>query len=150
MIGVSALHWILFRSRPTVSPWPATILDLARVIERNNSAAGATGMMLFSNADYLHYLEAESEALEPIWARIRADERHKLVWSLTGETESQHFPGLPMGYFDAEREHSRVQAAPIWHDRHDWQPDQAEALIEMLVAMAREKYPLAMNGGAPE
>jgi hypothetical protein len=149
MIGVSALHWILFRSRPTVAPWPATILDLARAIERNNSAAGATGMMLFSNAGYLHYLEAEPGALEDIWVRIRADNRHKLVWSLPGETESRRFTGLPMGYFDVDHEHSRVQATPIWHDRHDWRPDQTEALIEMLQTIAREKYPAAMNGGAP-
>jgi len=145
---VSAFHWIFFRSRPTVAPWPATILDLARVIERNNAAAGATGMLLFSSTTYLQYLEARAGEIEAIWTRIAADDRHKLVWSLPGETGTRRFPGLPLGYFDAEREHSRVQTLPIWHDRHDWHPEQAEALTGMLETIAREKYPAALSGGS--
>ena len=140
-----ALHWILFRSRPTVAPWPVTILDLARVIERNNSAAGATGALLFSNSTYLQYVEATREEIEAIWSRVSADDRHMVDWWLSGETETRRFPGLPLGYFDADREHSQVEASPIWHDRHDWRPEQAEALIEMLETIAREKYPAAMS-----
>lgn len=143
-----ALQCIVFRSRPTVAPWPVTMLDLARVIERNNTAAGATGMLLFSNSTYLQYLEAEPAALEEIWERIRADDRHELVWWVTGETEGPRLPGLPLGYFDAEREHSRFDHTPIWRDRNDWRPEQAEALTEMLVELAREKYPAALDAGA--
>jgi hypothetical protein len=144
---VETLHWILFRSRPTTAPWPNTILDLARVIERNNSECGATGMLLFSNNAYLQYVEASPDALDAIWARVVDDDRHRIDWWLSGVAQGRRFPGLPLGYFDADRERSQVAETPIWHDRQDWQPEQAEALVEMLETIAREKYPDTMSGG---
>lgn len=146
---MSHLRWILFRSSATVAPWPATMLDIVRVTERNNSAAGATGMLLFMASEYLQYVEAAPDQLDPMWARIAADTRHRILWKVEGSMARRRFPGLPLGYFDAEREHAAAQRTPIWDSRRAWRADQADALIAMLESIAREKYPAALGGGAP-
>lgn len=139
-------RWILFRSLATVAPWPSTMLDIVRATEHNNSASGTTGMLVFSNTGYLQLLEAPAAALDATWARIAADTRHRVSWQVRGESQARRFPGLPLGYFDADREHAAAQGDPLWAERRDWRAGQAEALIAMLQSIAREKYPAALSG----
>lgn len=123
------------------------MLDIVRATERHNAASGATGMLVFSSGGYLQYFEGPAAAHDATWARISADPRHRLLWLVTGEAEAPRFAGLPLGYFDADRETSRVQDTPLWAERRDWNDDQAEVLIALLHEIAREKYPAALAGG---
>ena len=139
------MRWLLYRSLPTVSPWPATILDIARVAERRNSALGISGQLLFSSQCYLQFLEGEAAALASLWESLRTDSRHTIVWKLEGIAPAPRLAGLPLGYLDAEREPSCARALPLWAKRHDWPAADAAGLVELLVAAAEEKYPSALG-----
>jgi hypothetical protein len=139
------MRWLLYRSLPTVSPWPATILDIARIAERRNSALGVSGQLLFAADCYLQFLEGEATALAGLWESIRADPRHSIVWKQEGIAPGPRLAGLPLGYLDADREPSCARSLPLWAKRHDWPASDAPGLVELLVAAAEEKYPLALG-----
>lgn len=142
------ISWVLYLSRPTVPPWPSTILDIARASERANPEAGVTGLLLFSTQAYLHYLEGPAAPLSALRARIAADNRHQILWTVGGEVEARRMPGLSQGYFDAEHERAEISNLALWMQRYDWRPDHAEALAEMLAEIARRKYPTTLGTGA--
>lgn len=141
-----AVHWLIYMSRPEAAPWPATILDIARPSERRNARAGVSGMLMFSDNFYLQYLEGRQKSVTGVWRRVSGDPRHRIDWVLRGEAETPRMGALPLGFFDADREHSSAQGTPLWRARHAWPKECAEALIEMLALIAREKYPTAMGG----
>ncbi|MCX7644199.1 MAG: BLUF domain-containing protein [Rhodobacteraceae bacterium] len=141
-----SVNWILYLSRPTTTPWPATVLDIARACERANPAAGLTGALLFSNELYLQYLEGTGPALEALWARLARDDRHEIVWRATGIGTGRRLGSLVMGYLDADREGAPLRDHPLWRARADWTPDQAEPLIALMVDLARDKYPSSLGG----
>lgn len=141
------VHSLIYRSRPTIIPWPGPILDIARASERFNADSGLGGMLLFSNERYVQYIEGPEAPLRELWDRIRRDERHEIEWLREGTIPRRRLGTLPMGYFDADREAAQVQGHPVWRDRHDWRPEQAEALTTLLVEIAASKYPLAVGSG---
>ncbi len=138
-------RWLLYRSHPRVTPWPAAILDIVRSCERNNSALGVSGMLLYANDLYLQLLEGSEAALADVRERIARDDRHTLIWDVAGEAEPA-LTGLPMGYFDCDREQAAVPLPALWRDRAGWQADRAADLREMAVALARAKYPSIAQG----
>lgn len=141
-----SVNWIIYLSRPTTTPWPATVLDIARACERSNPESGLTGALLFSNELYLQYLEGTGPALGALWARLERDGRHEIVWQASGIAPDRRLGALVMGYFDADREGVPLRDHPLWKARQDWSPDQAEALIAMMVGLARDKYPSSLGG----
>ncbi len=140
-------HWIVYRSLPAGLPWPATILDIAREAERHNAAAGISGLLLYSGYAYLHYLEGPEAAVTALWDRIAADRRHIVAWTVRGTASARRMPGLPFGLFDADREAAAAKEGPLWRTSHDWPDADAAALVGMLAAIAREKYPRTLGGG---
>jgi len=137
----------VYCSRPTAAPWPATVLDIARTCEANNPGLKISGFLLFSNDSYLQFLEGTAKALDQLWAKIAADRRHKIVWLRQGEAAELRLAGLAMGYFDCDRERSPAQTGQLWRTRREWQESDAEALIDLLVTIASEKYPAAISAG---
>jgi hypothetical protein len=142
-------NWLLNLSRPTDVPWPAAILDIARETESRNPALGLTGMLLYSRTFYLRYLEGPARAVESVAAHLAEDRRHETVWTVTGTAPASRLSGLTMGYFDADRETSAALTGALWRRHQGWRRDDAEALIAMLVEIAREKYPSALSGEPP-
>lgn len=138
------MFWILYRSQPTVPPWPASILDIARSCERNNPATGVSGVLFYSNDTYLQYLEGDEAAITALWAKISQDDRHRIAWQISGEGASK-LENLNMGYFDYVREKSRHKDTDLWIEESDWQPEAANNLRAMLIAVAQEKYPASLS-----
>jgi Sensors of blue-light using FAD len=72
----------------------AGILVQAR---RNNPALGITGCLVCRNDLYLQLLEGEGDAIEPLYARIAADDRHLAVTRLANIPVSERlFPDWAM------------------------------------------------------
>jgi hypothetical protein len=117
---------------------------VARACERNNLANGVCGILLYSDNVYLQLLEGDSVTLDQLWAKISIDRRHGVEWIVRGEGRHD-LTGLPMGYFDAVREHSAEKRTAIWRERAHWSPEMADALRLMLVSLAREKYPTSLG-----
>lgn len=102
-------------------------------------------MLLFSKDTYLQYIEGEAGAMDELWRDLGLDERHRIVWSRHGERDARLFGNLAMGYFDGNRETSAVQSWPIWRRRYEWPETDADELTRLLLTVAREKYPQAVN-----
>lgn len=136
--------WLVFRSHPKCSPWPATILDIARASERNNAASGVSGMMLFSNDIYLQLLEGSAEKLCRLWDSIRRDDRHAIEWVERGKAPAQ-LTGLPMGYFDLDRERRETGAQYTQQNRKTWTASRVNLLRDMLIDVGYEKYPSTLG-----
>lgn len=64
---------------------------------RHNEAAGITGALVCRRDIYLQLIEGPADALDPLFARIRADDRHNDVVLLArGEQPDRLFPGWAM------------------------------------------------------
>ena len=141
-----SVNWLLYLSRPRDTPWPGTVLDIARACERANPAAGITGALLFSNELYLQYLEGPQEALEALWGRLARDGRHQIAWSTGGVVPGRRLGALAMGYLDGDREGAPLRDQALWRTRDRWTPQDAGGLIELLISLARHKYPSSFEG----
>lgn len=138
------MSWILYSSHPTAPPWPASILDIAKSCEKNNPENGVNGLILFTGNMYLHYLEGNATTLSNLWKNVQSDPRHTIEWK-TGGDDAPELTGLPMGYFDADREKSEHLPVETWRKRETWAPSDAFELRKMLISLAREKYPSALG-----
>ncbi len=98
-------------------------------------------MLLYSEEQYLQYLEGPDEKLVQCWGRIARDTRHDVLWRVEGTRDFALLGALPMGFFDADRERTPAASGPLWQARHDWTSDRAPALADLLGAIAHEKYP---------
>ncbi|WP_324261868.1 BLUF domain-containing protein [Altererythrobacter sp. H2] len=62
--------------------------DLAAILgscERNNPAAGVTGLLLYNGRNFLQLLEGEQDELERIMRRVEHDSRHQGISRLYDE-----------------------------------------------------------------
>lgn len=134
------MRWLIYRSHPTVIPWPATILDIARQCEKNNPRHKISGFLLYSNEFYLQLLEGPQESLDDLWEKLTSDNRHKVTW-VTGREGAPEMPNLPMGYFDSTREQAVAKSSTLWRDRNLWDAELAWDLRDLLLEIAVEKYP---------
>jgi hypothetical protein len=141
-----SVNWLLYLSLPRDVPWPSTVLDIARVCERDNPAAGITGALLFSNELYLQYLEGPGAALESLWSRLAADSRHQVSWRTGGTNSARRLGSLAMGYLDGDREGAPLRDQPLWRARDRWTAEDGESLIALLISLARLKYPTSFEG----
>lgn len=70
---------------------------------RHNSEDGITGMLLYSQGNFLQVLEGEREVVERTYARICQDVRHRNTVMLTEEEVTErHFADWRMGYRQLE------------------------------------------------
>ena len=76
--------------------------DLARLltsIRGNNARLGITGILLYSNSQFMQVLEGPDEAVRACYAVIAVDPRHFGVQMLSVESITERrYPGWRMGY----------------------------------------------------
>ncbi|WP_420103562.1 BLUF domain-containing protein [Bosea sp. (in: a-proteobacteria)] len=76
----------------------AMFRDILAVSERNNSARGITGYLLFDRHVFAQVLEGEAGAVDAAFSRIRADRRHSEVTLLgSRERRDRQFAKWSMG-----------------------------------------------------
>lgn len=72
--------------------------------QRNNSAAGITGVMFFQGARFLQFIEGEESSLRDLMTRIESDPRHEGIKYLFDEPLAHRgFPQWSMDFFDLGR-----------------------------------------------
>ena len=72
----------------------SAILDYAR---RNNARRGITGALICRHDIYLQLIEGDAPAIDALYARITADDRHLAVTLLSrAEVADRLFPGWAM------------------------------------------------------
>lgn len=61
----------------------AALSELLAQCRRNNAALGLTGMLLYSDGNFMQALEGEEEAVDALLAKIAKDRRHtgmRVLW----------------------------------------------------------------------
>ena len=109
---------IIYISTATV-PFSASDLDaLLHKARLRNDAAGLTGMMVYSQGEFLQALEGETAAVLETFARIEEDPRHSDVVTLRrGPISSgRMFENWSMGFKDVSDAH-KTKAAVRINDR---------------------------------
>ncbi|MEM6991528.1 MAG: BLUF domain-containing protein [Myxococcota bacterium] len=89
----------------SVATTPFSADDLERLLQvarTNNEAANVSGMLVHDEGTFLQVLEGEEEDIEPLLARISADQRHaEIVVLWRREIEVRAFGEWRMGFVEA-------------------------------------------------
>jgi len=112
---------------------------------RHNAEDGITGMLLYSQGNFLQVLEGERNKVDATYARIAQDLRHRNTVMLTEEpVDERYFPDWSMGYRQLEPELATQipQYAPFFQFGFDAQAFQAKpgVALEMLELFSRGMF----------
>ena len=76
--------------------------DIGGLLEQSrarNEMNGVTGLLLYCDGNFIQYIEGKPEGLEPIWASIQRDRRHKNVSAVFKNVASSRiFENWSMAY----------------------------------------------------
>lgn len=94
------MHHIIYTStgvQPLLSD--ADLGNLLRQAREYNTQHHITGVLLYSNGNFLQVLEGEQQALADLYARISADKRHQSILKLADkEIQARSFPAWSMAF----------------------------------------------------
>lgn len=93
------LHSIAYVST-AVRPFDGDqLLDLLNTSRERNHREDITGLLLYSNGQFLQCIEGPEDTLRKLFAHIEVDSRHKNVKALVDETiDERNFAAWSMGY----------------------------------------------------
>jgi hypothetical protein len=103
-------------------------LDLGAILresQRNNAAAGITGVLLHADGNFMQALEGEAEAVDVVMGKIRRDRRHHNLIELVGiKIPQRQFPRWSMaprrlGDLSEQDQADCVGALTKWRTRPD-------------------------------
>ncbi|MGI4736144.1 MAG: BLUF domain-containing protein [Janthinobacterium lividum] len=100
----SSTYHVLYRSRATQSP---TETDLQALLEQSrtyNAAQQITGLLLYSDGQFVQVVEGPEAEVRSLYARIQADPRHTQVVTVSDGPGPQRWFGdwhMAFGYVDA-------------------------------------------------
>lgn len=81
---------------------PMTDAGLQQVLQRaraNNQREGVTGVLLYADGNFMQYIEGQPEALQRVYAIIRADRKHHgLLELFSAQVSARAFSGWTMAY----------------------------------------------------
>ena len=122
----------------------AHLLDIMRVAEARNAAAGVSGILAFDRVGYYQILEGSYLAVSGLRDSILRDRRHRVNWERLEPLSARRSPAsLPMVVLPCEIPHG-----PITQPRNTAALDAFEARLRNLAA---ETFPIsfaaAMAGG---
>jgi hypothetical protein len=110
---------LVYASAAMPRPSRAALLDLLRVSRKNNSAAGITGLLLYSGGTYFQALEGPAAAVDETFRRIARDPRHAGIEVLLREEKDRRdFPDWEMGFYHVDdlAEQDRAAFSPFLDD----------------------------------
>jgi hypothetical protein len=121
-----SLSHLLYVSRATRPLSHAQLEHLAVRARRSNQSMGITGLLLHGDGKFMHLLEGDRDAVQAMFERIRADERHTdVVQMICQPVHDRLFPQWHMGLLNlsGDREIDRTQLE--WLLRHLRHPSNA-------------------------
>jgi hypothetical protein len=97
-----SLYQIMYISTATQAVSTAECRKIAQAAAANNGREQVTGLLLFNSKRFLQVLEGPRDAVERIFTRIHADDRHRAVVKLReGEIARREFGHWAMAFDDA-------------------------------------------------
>ena len=96
---VSPLYSLLYMSTAQILFTPARMDELLEQSRRNNARAGITGLLVFRDGAFMQLLEGPEQAVQELMRKIRTDERHYAIVTLTeGPIAKRSFPDWSLDY----------------------------------------------------
>ena len=75
------------------------LMELLKISQVRNAPAGITGLLLYSNGNFIQLLEGDGEAVQTLYARITRDPRHhNCIQLFDRAAETRLFPDWSMGF----------------------------------------------------
>ena len=106
---------LIYGSSATSQLTQDDLVDILAVARRNNEKLNITGMLLYSDGNFLQVLEGEEEAVESLLATIRKDSRHAgLMVYVKYPIAERQFSNWKMGFIDIDN--SKVHEIPGYSD----------------------------------
>lgn len=86
----------------------AELRDLLAKSRCKNSTLGVTGILLYRRGKFMQVLEGEETVVQPLYAKIAQDPRHRRLTVLfQGPQEQREFPEWSMGFCNVDDEDTR-------------------------------------------
>jgi Sensors of blue-light using FAD len=77
----------------------ATFLDLVAQCQRNNERLGITGILVYSDGNFMQVIEGADLVTQALYARIELDQRHRAVTPVAEQRiDVREFQGWSMAY----------------------------------------------------
>lgn len=93
------MHRIIYLSSGVKIFSDEEINDLLKISRENNQNNGITGLLLYSDGNFMQIIEGEKEAVESTYNKILNDTRHRNVILITNESIKQrNFSEWKMGF----------------------------------------------------
>ena len=97
--GSTVLHSVLYVSTAQVLFTPPRMEELLVRSRENNVRHQITGLLLYQDGAFMQFLEGPEAAVERLFRKIRADERHFAIVTISeGAIPCRRFPDCPMGF----------------------------------------------------
>jgi len=82
--------------------------ELLATARPKNASLGVTGMLLYAGGSFIQTIEGEPDAVDPLFATIESDTRHRDVMvTLREEVEARSFPDWSMGFEQVTEDEAR-------------------------------------------
>ncbi|MCW5658490.1 MAG: BLUF domain-containing protein [Burkholderiaceae bacterium] len=80
-----------------------------------NLESGVTGVLLYSDGNFMQYFEGSEESMRVTYERIRASQRHKDIMEILNERIAQRsFPDWQMGFAQATQSELLALSTARW------------------------------------
>lgn len=102
------MYFLLYISSASLSFSQRELEELLIVSQANNALAGITGLLLYSDGNFVQYIEGKESAVKSLYEKIEQDDRHKsILFMLEGHSEIRYFSRWSMGFARMNREEWR-------------------------------------------
>jgi hypothetical protein len=108
LLDASTFH-VLYRSRATQAPTPADLQVLLEQARTYNAQQQLTGLLLYSDGQFVQLVEGPEAAVRALYARIQADPRHTQVVTL------RQGPGPQRWFADCHLAFGPIDAPDMHH-----------------------------------
>lgn len=99
------MKYLIYVSSATSLFTAEDLKNLLLKSRENNHKAGITGLLLFSEGNFIQVIEGNAEAIDRLYAKIKSDVRHDGFLILNeGVTSERNFPEWTMGFKQISRD----------------------------------------------
>jgi len=97
----STIH-LAYASAATIPFSEAMVRELLSRARAHNASINVTGILLYTSGSFFQLLEGEADVVEPLFARIQSDTRHRRISTLVREPiDEREFEDWSMGFASA-------------------------------------------------
>lgn len=105
---------LTYTSRATETVTPSTVLDILEAARSNNAPHGVTGLLYYAQGQFAQCLEGEEAAVEAVYQKIAADQRHREIEVMRTTIDTRAFTDWSMAFVDT----STAEVARLLVENH--------------------------------